>query len=82
MYGLRPVGGSVRDHTETTLRIVRGGIGEFDDAISWAINILDTRFSGATMVRFELEQYMVLSDEETDPHYQWNAVVSGLLEEK
>lgn len=72
----------MRDHTETTLRIVRGGIDGFDDAISWAINILDTRFSGATMVRFELEQYMVLSELETDTRYQWNAVVSGLLEER
>lgn len=72
----------MRDHTEETLRIVRGGVDSFDEAIAWAIQTLDTRFAGATMVRVELEQYMVLSDDTTDAHYQWNAVVSGLTHEE
>lgn len=72
----------MRDHTEETLRIVRGGIGTFDAALSWAVQTLDTRFAGANMVRVELEQYMVLSDTQTDVEYQWNALVSGLVKEE
>lgn len=72
----------MRDHIEESLRIVRGGIDDFNEALAWAVNILDTRFKGANMVRFELEQYMVLSDEDTDGKYQWNAVVSGLVREE
>lgn len=71
----------MRDHTEETLRIVRGGIDDFDAALAWAVQTMESRFAGATMVRFELEQYMTLSSEETDPRYQWNAVVSGLVSE-
>lgn len=72
----------MRDHTEETLRIVRGGIDDFNEALAWAVNILDTRFKGANMVRVELEQYMVLSDQDMDGHYQWNAIVSGLVKEE
>lgn len=71
----------MNDHTETTLRVVRGGMPDFNTAVSWAINTMDTQFAGATMVRFELEQYMVLSDTNTDPQYQWSALVSGLVAE-
>ena len=72
----------MRDHTEESLRIARGGIDTFDEAIAWAIQTLDTRFSGANMVRLEMEQYMVISDAETDAQYQWNAIVSGLVREE
>lgn len=72
----------MRDHTEESLRIVRGGIDDLNTALAWAVNILDTRFTGANMVRLELEQYMVLSDAETDAQYQWTATVSGLVREE
>lgn len=72
----------MRDHTEESLRIVRGGIDDVNDALAWAVNILDTRFAGANMVRVELEQYMVISDEDMDGHYQWTATVSGLVKEE
>lgn len=72
---------TMSDHVEESLRIVRGRINDVNEALGWAINILDTRFAGANMVRVELEQYMVLSDDETDPYYQWTATVSGLVKE-
>ena len=72
----------MRDHYEETLRIARGGINDLNEALSWAVNTLDTRFAGANMVRVELEQYMVLSEEQTDAQYQWTAVVSGLVKEE
>lgn len=72
----------MRDHVEETLRIVRGGIDTFEEAVAWAIQTLDTRFSPATMVQLQIEQYMVLSDTETDAQYQWNVVVSGLVREE
>jgi hypothetical protein len=72
----------MRDHTEESLRIIRGGINDMNEALAWAVNILDTRFAGANMVRVELEQYLIISDDETDGKYQWTATVSGLVKEE
>jgi len=71
----------MNDHAETTLRVVRGGIADFDEALRWALVVKADQFATATMLRFELEQYLVISDDTTEPLYQWNALVSGLVEE-
>jgi hypothetical protein len=71
----------VSEHAETTLRMARGGIEDFDEALRWALNIKDTRFADATLVHFELEQHMFFDEDTTESVYQWSAVVSGMVEE-
>lgn len=70
------------EHEERTVRVVKGGVKSLSDALAWAMNTYDAEFAEATMVRMEIEQYVVISDDPDEAEHQWIAVVSGLVSEK
>jgi threonyl-tRNA synthetase len=66
---------------ERSIMLHRAGFEDVDDAMGWAVRMLDRELKGATMVRLTVEQVQVIQVGSDDEHYEWQASVTGMIEE-
>lgn len=63
-------------------QVTRGGLGSLDEALAYAVQVYDTEFATATMVKLCVEQVFVLDPAtDGDGTYEWVTQVSGSTEE-
>jgi hypothetical protein len=67
---------------ERSIRVARGEFADVDDALGWAVRMLDAELKGATMIRVEVVQSQVCGTGESEFVSEWTASVSGLIEEE
>jgi hypothetical protein len=70
------------DHKEDRhVSLSLGGMSDIHQALAWAVQRYDREFTGASMVKISIEQYMVCDTETGDEwRYTWSAAVSGSFE--
>lgn len=57
--------------------LTTGGLPDFPAALAWALNRYDENFTGATMVKLEVEQSMESDTAGDQWRCTWSAAVSG-----
>lgn len=66
---------------ERFMKLSRGGIESLDTALTWAVQVLDRDFKGASFISLSVEQMMSMPAREPDATWsmEWTAVVTGTL---
>ena len=63
------------------MRLARGDFADVEEALGWAVRMLDAELKGASMVKVEVSQTEVMAADGTWAD-QWDASVFGLIAEE